>query len=199
MKSRPLNVICLLCVVVTSLTACAGSDTEGEVKATIPPTSAATKTPVFTEQAPTPTISPTELSPRELGEKIGAVWVESLQSATALVQDKPPVTEVEAQVEHLKATTVQQLVELGQLREAMGRQDRAAVDNAINEIFIAAGKTDWYDTFFGAVQYYMEREKDEEFQQLLYSFNLIGQYANFDRLKQYEPNEALRLGIMDPP
>jgi len=199
MQTRLSNVLFLLLAVATLLAACGGSETESQVMPTVSPTSAATHTPAITETAPAPTINPEELSPRGLGEKIGAVWVESLQSATSLVQDKPPVADVKAQVAQLKATTVQQLVELGHLREALERLDRAAVDNAINETFISASKADWYDTFFGAVQHYTDREKDEEFQQLLYSFNLIGQYANFDRLKEYEPDEAVRLGIMDPP
>ena len=199
MLTRPLNVLFLLLAVATLLVACGGSDTESKVTATAPPTSAPTQMPTATKQPPTPTINLEELSPRGLGERVGAVWVESLQSATTLVEGEPPASEVKAQVAQLKATTIQQLVELGQLREALGRQDRAAVDNAINETWFAASKTDWYDTFFGAVQHYTDRDPDEEFQQLLYSFNLIGQYANFDRLKEYEPDEAVRLGIMDPP
>jgi hypothetical protein len=152
-----------------------------------------------TEQPPTPTINAEELSPRELGERIGAVWVESMHRATTLVEGKPPAPEVKAAVAQLKATTIQQLVELGHLREALDRLDRAAVDNAINETWFAVSENEWYDTFFGAVQHYTDRDPDEAFKELLYSFNLIGQYANFDRLKEYEPDEAVRLGIADSP
>ena len=197
MTSRLVNVLLLLLAIAT-LVACS-SGTEVEDTATIPPTSAPTQSPTATILPPTPTINPEELSPRELGERIGAVWVESLRHATELVEGKPPVPEVQDSVAQLKAATIEQLVELGHLREALDRQGRAAVDNAINETWFAVSENDWYDTFFGAVQHYTDRDPDEAFKELLYSFNLIGQYANFDRLKEYEPDEALRLGIPGSP
>ncbi len=185
-----------LLVILSSLVACGGGDTENKAEPTTVPTAQATKTPTIEAQEPTPTRNLEELSPRELGEEVGAVWIESIQKASALVVDRPPVTEIRAQVADLHETYVQRLVELGHQREVLGRLDRAAVDNAINETWFATSKTDWYDTYFEAVQYYMDR--DHEFQQLLYSFNLIGQYANFDRLREQEPDEADRLGIGEP-
>ena len=195
MLSRRLNLLCSLLVVVSLLVACGGGDKESEAKPTISSTPKATITPAVEEQAPTPTNVLEELSPSALGEEIGTVYVESIQKVSELVADKPPSAEVRDQVAELKATYVQRLVELGHLREALSRQDRAAVNNAINETFIAGSKSDWYNTYFEAVQYYSER--DREFYELLYSFNIIGQYANFDLLKEQEPEEAERLGLMD--
>jgi hypothetical protein len=195
MLSRRLRLLCLLLVVASLLVACGGGDKESAAKPTISSTPKATQTPTVEEPEPTPTNVLEELSPSELGEEIGGVYVEAIQKVSELVADKPPSTEVKDQVAELKATYVQRLVELGHLREALSDQDKAAVNNAINETFIAGSKSDWYNTYFEAVQYYSER--DYEFHQLLYSFNLIGQYANFDLLKEQEPQEAVRLGLMD--
>jgi hypothetical protein len=136
-----------------------------------------------------------DLAPDELGLEIGTLYLEAIQAVTELVKDRPPVAEVEAQVAALKESYVQRLVPLGHRREALGRQDLAAVNNAINDTFIAGTKSDWYNTYFEAVQYY--GKVDEEFEQLLYSFNLIGNYARFEMLREQDPDEAMRLGLME--
>lgn len=137
--------------------------------------------------------SQAQLSPRTLGENIGAVYVEALAEVTLLIEEEPAVDEARLAVEALKEKYVQQLVELGRQREALSAQDRATVDSAISLRLNAIGREPWYQTYNQVLQSYFN--EDYEFYQLVSSFNIIGQYANFDLLKQQEPDEAERLGI----
>jgi len=51
----------------------------------------------------------------------------------------------------------------------------------------------WYKTYSDLSQYDFAKNQDQ--QKALACFNIIGQYANFDLLKQQEPAEAQRLGL----
>ena len=48
---------------------------------------------------------------------------------------------------------------------------------------------------FQAVADHYFDSTDAELYSLITSFNIIGQYANFDLLRQQEPDEAARLGV----
>lgn len=132
------------------------------------------------------------LTPKELGDKIGAVYVGSLEAATKLLENKPDAATALPQVKELKEQTIQQLVELGKQREALSTADRASVDSAISSALMTIGNEAWYKTYSDLSQYYF---KEQDLQKVLASFNIIGQYANFDLLKKQEPAEAQRLGI----
>jgi hypothetical protein len=67
------------------------------------------------------------------------------------------------------------------------------VDAKITSALSAAGSEDWYDTYNAVWKYYSDA--DLELANLVAAFNIIGQYANFDLLKQQAPAEATRLGI----
>jgi hypothetical protein len=188
----------LALVAVLLLAACGGGDKESAEKPAAPSAGKATNAQAA-EATPAPTKEPApepeEATPEELGEEIGAVYVEALQKVTDLVESKPAVAEVKPKVEELKETYIQKLVELGKKREALGEQDKAVADSAILMALDKVYNESWYTTYSEVVQYYFDQ--DYEFQQLLYSFNIIGQYANFDLLKEQEPEEAARLGIME--
>ncbi len=134
-----------------------------------------------------------QMTPKELGEKIGSVYVKALEDVTELIKDSPEIAEVRPAVEELKENNIRVLVELGHLREALDQTERSAVDMAILGKIGALSDSDWYETYTAALNDYLG--KDREFYELLSSFNIIGQYANFDLLKQQEPDEAKRLGI----
>ena len=110
-----------------------------------------------------------------------------------MLKDKPDAATVKAQVEQLKTDTITKLVELGKAREAMSTSDRAKVDSKITTALSAAGSEDWYTTYNDVWKFYSTA--DTEFGNLIAAFNVIGQYANFDLLKQQLPDEATRLGI----
>jgi hypothetical protein len=134
-----------------------------------------------------------DLTPGQLGEQIGSIYVAALHDVAVLLTDKPEVTAAQSQVDQLKNDTIAKLVGLGRTREAMSTSDRAQVDAKITAALSAAGAEDWYDTYMEVWQHYSS--VDREFANVVAAFNTIGQYANFDLLKQQAPEEATRLGI----
>ncbi|MBN2362849.1 hypothetical protein JXL83_01820 [candidate division WOR-3 bacterium] len=133
------------------------------------------------------------MNPKELGEEIGSVYLKALEDVTDLIKDKPDAEEIRPAVEELKEANIQILVELGKLREAMNPSDRGLVDIAIMGKLDSLSKVEWYTTYTTVISEYASTNRD--FYDLLSSFNIIGQYANFDLLKNQEPEEAKRLGI----
>lgn len=183
---KRLSISTAVLITVLSLTACGGSGT---------PAPAAGSAPAAINAAQ-PTAAPAALkamTPQELGDKIGAVYVGSLEAVTQLLAQKPDAATVLPQVKALQEQTIQELIELGKQREALGAAERASVDNAINSALTKIANETWYKTYTELSQYYFD--KDQDLQKALASFNIIGQYANFDLLKQQEPQEAARLGI----
>lgn len=136
--------------------------------------------------------TPAEMTPVELGRKIGDLYVQSLSEVTEMLKDKPGIAAVRPQVEHLKQEYVLQLVELGRKREALDASGKATVDSQIMMKVNGLSREPWYATFNEVQQHYFQ---DQDFHKLVISFNVIGQYANFDLLKKQEPEEATRLGI----
>jgi hypothetical protein len=177
------KVLCLIVVLTVVLTACGG----GTAPAPAAPAASVAAQPTSVPAAPK------ALTPKELGDKIGAVYVGSLEAVTKLLENKPDAATALPQVTDLKEQTIQQLVELGKQREALSTADRASVDNAITSALMAIASETWYTTYNELSQYYFD--KNQDLQKALASFNIIGQYANFDLLKQQAPAETQRLGI----
>ena len=146
-----------------------------------------------TTPAPSSPVAQQKLSPGELGDQIGNLYVAALKDVTEILKDRPEAPQVRARVQELKETNVRKLVELGKLREALDASGRSTVDAAIRQKFDVVARESWYATYNSLQQYYLSR--DQDFQKLVASFNIITQYANFDLLKRQEPAEAKRLGI----
>ncbi len=178
---RKCSALVALLVLLTAVMACGPGEAQ-------PP---AAESPVSDEVVPT---QPAEMTPEALGQEIGDVYVEALVEVVKLVADRPPAAEVKPKIESLKEGYIQRLVELGWKREALSDADKAVVDGeiraALDELY--RDKAQW-DAYNEALQYYAA--EDFEVNQLLASFNVLGQYANFDLLKKQEPAEAERLGI----
>ena len=176
---RKCSAFVILLVVLIALVGCGPGETQQ-------PASGGTA-----EIAPT---QPAEMTPEALGQQIGAVYVESIAEVTKLVADRPAAAEVKPKIEEMKESYIQRLVELGWKREALGDADKAIVDGEIRSALDAFYRDEaQWNAFNEAAQYYAA--EDFEVNQLLVSFNVIGQYANFDLLKEQEPEEAERLGI----
>ncbi len=133
------------------------------------------------------------MSADELGAEIGAVYVEALAKVTTALDGGPEVATVKDQVQQLKDGYVKRLVVLGAAREALSTSDRAKVDSKIVAALEAVGSEPWYADYNAAWQKYSAQ--DSEFGNLIAAFNVIGQYANYELLKQQLPEEAARLGI----
>jgi hypothetical protein len=161
---------CLLCAVgLLLMVACGGSE------------SASTTAPAA------------DMSAGELGDAIGATWSEAMQKLGALLESKPEAGAIQSQVQQLKEEYIGKLVELGRQREALGTSDKAQADQRTAAALEAAGDEVWYASYKSLYQYYSDG--DLGFANLLASFNILTQYAEFELLRQQAPEEATRLGI----
>lgn len=192
--NRKLLPILILLTLALIVAACGGGEEKSQEEPTTPPTPVATNTPRAQVLEPTPITELEEMTPEELGARTDVICREAIQKVTESLKDRPPAVEVKAQIAGLKEAYVQQLVTLGHAREALGRQERAAADYAFQQAWIAGAKGDGLDAYFGVLAYY---EQDEDFYQLVNSFNALASYANFDRLRRELPAEAARLGVAE--
>lgn len=133
----------------------------------------------------------TELAERGNVQPIGAIYLAAYDDVIAALTDRPESTEATEQLTTLKDGYIEQLVELGQQREALDASGRATVDATImSAVMSLPGET--LTEYPAAIDHYVV---DTELDKLIRSFNVIGQYANFDLLREQEPDEATRLGI----
>ncbi len=133
-----------------------------------------------------------ELSPREIGDTVGDLYLSAMKDIIELLNDKPDASTVKSQVEEMKEGYVQKFFELGQLRENLSDADKGIVDSTLRQKVYAASKEPWFDTFNEIQMHYFS---NRDFHKTVLSFNIITQYAAFDLLKKQEPEEAKRLGI----
>jgi len=138
-----------------------------------------------------PSITPAD-SPQDLAKAIGQAYLESLGKVVDLLKDKPEAASIKPQIVELKEATVQTLVALGHKKEALGAADREVV-NAALRLQLGLTPKDMFSAFSQAQQFYFS--KDIELANLISSFNIITQYADFDLLKKQTPAEAQRLGL----
>jgi hypothetical protein len=181
-KSIPVSLWAMIFVgAALLLAACGGSGAPASTTATTGPSLSSSTT------------ASAALGAEQLGEQIGTTYVSALRDVALALKDKPDPAAARAQTEQMKNDAISKLVELGRAREAMSTGDRAKVDAKITAALSTAGSEDWYATYNEVWKYYSGA--DSEFANLVASFNVIGQYANFDLLKQQLPEEAARLGI----
>jgi hypothetical protein len=131
-------------------------------------------------------------SPAELGQAAGTVYLDTLKAVVEAMKGDPAPADLRAKLEALKAAAIPRLVEIGRKREALDAAGKASVDSAIGmslntvpgDVFTAYSK--------GQSAY---QAKDADLGNLITSFNILTQYANFELLKKQAPEEAKRLGI----
>lgn len=171
--------------VVTLALVAAGCGDSGE-GATAEPAAPA---PATTVVAPTePDSAP--MTPTELGDRIGVRYVEAVEELVALLRDRPSGATTLAGVQELKERFVQEFVELGRVRQALNAADRATVDARIGA-GIGGISPDLFAEYQQLQADYLTT--DAAIAEIVASFNIITQYANFDLLQQQEPAEAARL------
>ncbi|MFC2168002.1 hypothetical protein ACFLRW_03385 [Acidobacteriota bacterium] len=144
------------------------------------------------EENVTETPEKKELSPAEIGDHIGELYLNAMQDIIEILKDKPDAPSIKSRVEELKETHVQKFVELGKLREDLNDTDKGMLDSTLRQKIYAVSKEPWFDTFNEIQMHYFS---NREFHKIVISFNIISQYADFELLKKQEPEEAKRLGI----
>jgi hypothetical protein len=175
--------VCLVLAAGLLLAGCGGGSSD----------SVGTTTSAGAGEAVSTTAQAASMSPSELGDAIGATWAEAMQKLTALLGSKPEAGAIKGQVEQLKEEYIGKLVELGTKREALSTGDKAQVGLRTVAALEGAADAPWYVSYNTIYGYYSSG--DQDFANLLASFNILTQYAEFDLLKQQAPEEAARLGI----
>jgi hypothetical protein len=153
--------------------------------ATPTPTTATGETAATTESA-------ASMSGSDLGKAAGATWTEAMQKLNTLLASKPEAATVSTQVKQLKEEYIQKMVALGRQRAALDPSGKSDMNASLAASVSAAANEDWYSQY---METYNQYGSDAEFANLLASFNILTQYADFELLKQQSPEEAARLGI----
>jgi hypothetical protein len=148
-----------------------------------PATSAA---PATSEPAETPLDAASEL-----GASISVIYLAAYDDVIVLLSDRPDPADALVELAELKEQYVQELVALGHEREALDSSLRAQVDSVILST-VSGLDSGTLAEYQAALDHYVA---DREVYDLILSFNIIGQYANFDLLREQEPEEAARLGV----
>jgi hypothetical protein len=195
---------CVLVVAAVSTMGCGGSSddtddaaTEASVTTAITDDAAteASVTTAITDDTPVPTEAPAgssdTASPDELGDSIAVLYLAVYDDVITALDDRPDPAEATTRLTALKDQYIEQLVELGWQREALDAPARATVDAKISSALMGL-PTETLAEYQTAINDYAG---DAELDTLIQSFNIIGQYANFELLREQEPSEAARLGI----
>ena len=140
---RNLRFLSIILVMALVFAACGGGKEDAD-------TEEAVKAPKEEEKAK-------ELTPEEVGDKIGTLYVQAVRDVTELLMDKPPEEEVRSKVEELKESYVQKLVALGRKRVAFSSQDKAKVDLRIRSHVNKMGSEPWFATFNEVQQHYFSK------------------------------------------
>lgn len=132
------------------------------------------------------------MSPQDMGKAIVDIYMEGLTTIAGMADNPPPLEEAKATLAALKEDMITRLVEFGRIKEAMDASDKAAVNSALTSAFMHIDQN-LFNKYNDTLAHY--RSQDMDFANEIASFNIITQYADFDLLKQQEPDEAARLGI----
>lgn len=141
------------------------------------------------------TAVPAGSNPQDLGNQVGQLYFQALEDATNLVKAKPDPATVKPQLEALKEKYIQQLVTLGRQWATLSKADVGRAQFAVTGWTGKFGTADWYQPFQDAQTHYNNTKGGSDIASLMSSFFIIGQYADFELLKQQNPAEAKRLGI----
>jgi hypothetical protein len=137
-----------------------------------------------------PELAGPEMTPADLGDLIGETYVEAIERVVASLANRPDGPAALTALQELKESYVQEFVELGRQREALEPTNRAAVDARISSA-LSGISPDLFDSYQSLHAHYLDL--DLEIADLVISFNIISQYANFDLLTQQDPDEAARV------
>jgi hypothetical protein len=135
-----------------------------------------------------------ELSDEELGKRICTVYTDAISEIAKLLGPKPDISLVKQPVLDLKERAIKELVALGKMKVGRNTQQAAKINLTVMNMFSRMANDVDFKAFQDAITFYLA--KDRDFADVITSFNIITQYADFDLLKKQTPKEAERLGIV---
>ncbi len=131
-------------------------------------------------------------TPRAIGEAVGALYVDTMEQVVAALEGTPEVEVAKAKLAEIRARAVDNLVELGRKRAALDDAGKAVVTQMVRS-GIRRVPADVFKAYSAAHKHYMAA--DPETGELLSSFNVITQYADFDLLEKQAPKEFESLDL----
>ncbi|NPV02080.1 MAG: hypothetical protein HPY53_11940 [Brevinematales bacterium] len=132
------------------------------------------------------------ISPEQLGKQIGATYHAAMHDAALLLKGIPPAADVKDKLLALKTKYVKIMAAYGQIRQKMIPDDKETVDSVTYDAVANYNKDDG-DTIRLAMEEY-GRLGENEMAVAASHFLIITQYANFDVLLKYHPQEAAQVG-----
>jgi hypothetical protein len=140
----------------------------------------------------------TEAQAMQLGKEVATTWSEAIQKLVPLLEGTPPAASLQAPVAQLKEDYVQKMVALGRQIAALDEFQRQTAYARSTDILDSTANSDWFTSYVRLYDQYAagSDQTSQDFAVLLSSFNTLTQYAFFDVLKEQDPDEAQRLGIL---
>jgi hypothetical protein len=172
---------CGLLALVPQLTGCNGN---------IPQLTSTTQVP-DTAAADTTTEAP--VTAAALATGVVDAWTEAMQKLDLTLKGFPKADAIRAEVESLREEYIQRLLVFGRQRLGLTPAEQEEMNSLVFAGISALAQEPWYTNYMSAYDQYSTG--DLEFANLLASFNILTQYADFELLKQQEPEEAARLGV----
>lgn len=174
------SIVLVLALTIGALTACSAADTSSDAS-TVPGDETTSGLPTQ------------EVTVESLAAAVTDTYVEGMQALVALLESRPDPASALPQVQALKEEYIQQFLVLGGQRKTLSEADRAQVDSILWRTLPELANEDWYGEYDAAWAYY--QGIDLQLANLVASFNILTQYADFELLKKQSPEEAARLGI----
>ncbi len=120
-------------------------------------------------------------------------WSELMQRLVGLLEDNPQPDAIRTEVEDLKEEYIQRLVVFGWQRSELTAAEQKEMSSLTSIGMEELAEESWYVDYMSLYDHYSRGDLD--FADLLASFNILTQYADFELLKQQAPEEAARLDI----
>lgn len=133
----------------------------------------------------------TTQTPEELGKAIAAVYVDAMKKVIEMGKEHPPAEELKPKLIEYKEECIAKLVAFGKTKQGFTDEQKAKVNSQLR--MASREVNSMFTDYSNVINPYLN--EDKETYDLLASFNVITQYADFDLLKKQEPEEAMRLGI----
>ena len=129
-------------------------------------------------------------SPTELADAAFAIYIDAYDKIVAMADNPPSLADAKAMLEPLKEEMITKLVAIGKQRLSLDDMANKTYNSALMSSMMKISQ-DKANKFFEVTKHY--REEDNDFANVIASFNIITQYADFELLKKQEPEEAARL------
>jgi hypothetical protein len=136
------------------------------------------------------------MTPEIFASEVFSIWQQSIEKLHELIEQKPQVSEdLKEKMNQLKEDTIQQLIPFGYAHALLTPELQQACSNRlIMKSGMLASNAAWSVVMNDCFRHYLALSTD--ISNIISSFNVITQYADYKLLCKQLPQEAARLGIL---